>query len=332
MAKIRLLIPIFCLVILILSSCTKTNDERSQILSTKLNLIKNTKWFCDGVKSFTYKDTTGYYGSKFILHGDSVFALPVNNKTGDLLDTTFSWFLGISDTGYVERIRHHEIPDSIITLNGKYQLFWFRNKNILKIGDQYFTPFNKSSNYQLPDSLYDKIIEFEISGFKIGDFIKRDLIEITDVENWRFPVREKGNLKTEENVKLEIVGDSIIVSIEREDIPNSDIDDIIRVISEKTSDDPKYSEPDTNKSSHWDHVVESYDWGGFSEQYDISLCRYKTVPNESSTEIDRLMILSSGVGWRDWDLKIESSLLEEIIIATYFANSKVKKSKSPYIK
>ncbi len=319
-------------VILIISSCSKNNGDKTEILNPKLNLIVNTKWKFNSIKSYSIKDTTTYYGSLFILNNDSLIIKPVNSKTGELIDTTIIWSFDISDTGFVIKSKHPDIPDSIITQTGLIELFWFSKQNILKINDLYFTTADKKANVQLPDSLYEKIIEFEIGGYKIGDFIRRDLVVITDVSNWYSPPREEGHLKNDENVKLTIIGDSIIVSIEREEIPNYDIDDIIKVISEKTGIDPKYSSPDTMKSTNWDHVSESYDWGGSSKEYDISLRRFKTIINDNSSEMDKLMILTSGVGWGDWYLEIESSFIEGIINSVYFSNVDKPRAKSQYIK
>lgn len=319
-------------VFFIIPSCSKKRVNKSEILNPKLNLIVNTKWNYNGIKSYSIKDTTTYFGSIFTLNNDSLIVKPVNSKTGELIDTTIFWSFDISDTGFVIKTKHHEIPDSIITQTGLYELFWFNNQNILKVNDLYFTTADENANLQLPDSLYEEIIEFEIGGYKIGDFIRRDLVVITDVYNWYSPPREEGHLKNDENIKLTIIGDSIIVSIEREEIPNSDIDDIIKVISEKTGIDPKYSPPDTMKSTNLDYVSESYDWGGSSKEYDISLRRYKGILNEKSTEIDKLTMLSIGVGWSDWDLEIESSYLKEIINAVYFSDYDGHRTKSRYIK
>ena len=54
--------------------------------------------------------------------------------------------------------------------------------------------------------------------------------------------------------------------------------------------------------------------------------------NETSNELDKLMILSRGVGWSNWDLEIESSLLEGIIYSVYFSNFDEAITKSQYIK
>ena len=146
-------------------------------------------------------------------------------------------------------------------------------------------------------------------------------------------MKEIAHLKTDENVNLKLVGDSIIVSIERKEISNSEIDDIITVINEKTGIEPKYSPPTTMKSSNYDLVHESYNWGDIFAQYNISLKRWKTILNETSTDFDRRMfLLRKEKGLEDWDLKIESPSLEKMINVTYFANLKGKKSKSPYIK
>jgi len=302
------------------------------MLNPKIDLIKSSKWQSKHINKFTTQDTTNYYGGLSIINNDSYLMSHVNKITGELTDRQSKWTVDIFDSLIVFQRKHPEIVDSILIDSSLYKLFWFSNHNVLKIDEIYYAEVDKKESLQLPDSMYSDIIEFEIGGYKIGDVISKDLVIIKDVMNYYSPPRETGHLKNDESLHLTIVGDSIIVSIEQREISDSDIDDIIKVITEKTGFEPKHSPPDTVEVSYGALVFESYNWGGYSEQYRIDLSRHKSIQNETSDEIDKLMILSMGVGWSNWDLEIESSLLEGIIYSVYFSNFDEAITKSQYIK
>jgi len=329
---LRLFIGLAFLGLLIIQSCSKDKNDTPEILSPKLDLIINTEWQCSGISRITYNDTTTYYGGLYIINNDSMTYIPVNKSTGELSDTHSQWSCDILDTGFVFKRKHREIVDSIITVNRSYELFWFSHQNVLEMDfGIYCSAVGEKSTIQLSDSMYSKIIEFEIGGYKIGDIISKDLVIINDVENYYSPPRERGHLKNDENLHLTIIGDSIISSIEQKEISDSDIDDIIKVITDKTGFEPDYS-LDTAKSEFWDLAIERYAWWNLSDGYNIDLSRFQNIVNDNTDDITKRMLLMSGIGWRKWDLEVENNVLESMIKAIYLSNDGMPKSKSKYIK
>ena len=320
-------------VTLTIHSCSKDKNGIPEIVNPKIDLIKNSKWRYKSINSFTREDTTIYYGGLSIIHNDTLIKRYVDRLTGKVFSREYKWTVDIFDSVIVFQKKHPEIVDSILVESYPYKLFWFSYQNILDINGQYFVSIDTNGYSQLPDSMYSNIIEFEIGGYKIGDFIDRDLVNIEDVSNWYSPPRENVHLKNDENLKLTIIGDSIIIGIEQKEISNTDIDDIIKVINEKTGIEPKYYHPDTSKYDEYDMIVESYGWGGYSDDYDIQLSRYQKIINESVNDLTKLMYSRVfGVGWGKWELTIESQILENMIKSIYFSNDESPKSKSQYIK
>jgi hypothetical protein len=221
----------------------------------------------------------------------------------------------LSDTGYIATF---EKADTTLKQSGKYKLFLVKKNNVLALDDAFFVQMDGSNKIHLPDSLYDKFVEFEVGGFKIGDIIKRDSVEIVDIYNFFTPIRELGMLNRDHNIYMEIVGDSIVIALSRNEIPSSAIENIKEVISGKLGIRPSFSGPDTTN----DRIVEEYSWGGDTESYYIYLSRDKTV--FSKTLVTK---------WSNWELHIDSPLWEAVIKTIYFPNPEsMKTAKSFYIK
>ncbi|OFY41584.1 MAG: hypothetical protein A2X18_07100 [Bacteroidetes bacterium GWF2_40_14] len=172
--------------------------------------------------------------------------------------------------------RHIFFPSSD-TLITDTVLFKFRNlfgsKLFLfnKKGEylQFYTLLEKQNDVILEN--FDDRIKFEIKGFTIGDTISRELVEIEDIHNYETYTIEKSVLKSNKNIEIDIIGDSIIYSIAQREISDSEADDIKLVVKNKLSSEPEYIPKDIKD----DYEFEYYYWNKFEITIQLQKMTYK---------------------------------------------------------
>lgn len=277
--------------------------------------------FCCGKKATTinkkhenykyFKETTWIfekYDFKQIIKDDSLF---ISGKLydGSIIDTVYHFSLTDS-TLYYSEIKE----DTTINVSYGYDFIFYNNMPYLVLSSPssyflVFTPEKRDIKIKLTNNF--KSIKFEIGGYSIGDIIDRDLINFTDVSNYGVPI-EIGNLKSNKDIILSIIGDSIIYSIERENIYNSDIDDILKVVTNKLGKEPEHKPMPKKKPIKHEPIFESYSWWN-SGTVSINLSRSKYVD------------YFDDVRTIDWSLKYDDRLKQSLMEVVY-GNNKPKSS------
>jgi hypothetical protein len=168
---------------------------------------------------------------------------PVNKKDGNGNDKIINSFKIMYDTFRYE----------IINFNGPKMVLMNDTFGVQKL-----LHLDKNENQIVKEFQQFERPNFEVSGLLIGVAINRDDYNFNDdmKTNWGDYRTEVARLKTNHNIIVEIIGDSIIYRIEQDNISDHEIDDIKLVISEKMKQVPKYESPITEIYG----VCESYTW------------------------------------------------------------------------
>jgi len=177
-----------------------------------------------------------------------------------------------------------------------------------KFGNPFILRLKESQEIQETSNL--KLRSFEIGGYTIGDSINRELISINEISKEDGVILEKAELASNEDIKFDIIGNNIIYSIERHNINNDKIDNVISVITEKLNSEPYHRKP---AKVVGDYTRENYLW--FTYDVDINLFRLKYEGN------DPFGIYSKG----DWILYYDNDILQPILSLVY-GNNKPKSS------
>ncbi len=190
------------------------------------------------------------------------------------------------------------ITEPLLVLQRKYRDPW-----ILKLKEP--KAINETNHLNLRS--------FEIEGYTIGDSINRGIINIQDINDDEGFILEEAELASNEEIKFDIIGDNIIYSIERHNIDNDEIDNIIRVITEKLNSEPRHSDP-TKMHGIENFSSESYSW--YTYDVDIRLIR---VIYEGD---DPLRMIYTD---ENWILYYDNRILQPIL-SLVFGSEKAKSS------
>lgn len=312
-------------VLLVLTTCSEKDIKTDKPVVSRVDLINHTDWHYWYFLKFQDK----YRGLKAKLKNDTLSVQHADPETGEFNTDLNTWTVDLNDSAYVLDFVSGDTSAFKIADSSAYNLFRIRDTNVLRIWNLVLVAEPTSTDILLPDSLYDQIIEIKIAGYSVGDAIDPSLIEIQDIENYFSPPREIAKLKSNPDVELTVMGDSLILELKREAIPNSELDGVISVITAKTGEDPEYNAPDTTSFSNRVYVAESYIWRG-NDEYFIRMKRSDLITDRDSYQYRKF--LTEGVSlWGDWELDIQSPVIEEALRVINFDLESKPNPKSLYV-
>ncbi|MBC8526978.1 MAG: hypothetical protein H8D22_09025 [Candidatus Cloacimonetes bacterium] len=271
------------------------------ILICLIGCSKKTNTIAKKHKSYQYFKVTTWvsekYGFKQIIKDDSLF-ISGTLYDGSIIDTVYHFSLTDSTLYYTE-IKE----DTTITVSYGYDFIFYYDMPyfVLSTPSSYFLVFTpEKRDIEIKSTNNSKSIRFEIDGYSIGDIIDRDLINFTDVSNYGVPL-EIGNLRSNNDIILSIIGDSIIYSIERENIHDYDIDNILKVVTNKLGKEPEHDPMPNKKAIKHEPIFERYSWWN-SGAVSITLSRGKYVDYFGDVRT---------INWGlEYDDKLKQSLME----------------------
>jgi hypothetical protein len=133
--------------------------------------------------------------------------------------------------------------DTIVTDTFIFEFKKFNGVKLLLFKDGNYRPIvhNLLENKTVIETNHLGNIKFEIAGYLIGDTINRDLLEINNVINSATFSLEQGELKSNDEIDIDIIGGKFVFGITQRNISDYDIDDIIKVVNAKLGIKPKHT-------------------------------------------------------------------------------------------
>ena len=304
MTQIKKLIPL--ILISFFLSCNENEKKNSEnYFNLKWNNGEVVVIEKGSVRSYTHFDI-----SQNKMVGDTLIPIKINDST--IIVTEI-----VGNGKSVEIDGKYEFKTESDTIYTDTLRFEFRNFNgpkLLLYEERSFYPsvFNldKSGNQEISEIKHFENIRFEIGGLSIGDTIDREHFNFGDVSNYDEYSLEEAELKSNEDIDFEIIGDKYILKIIQRGISKYDLEDIIKVVSTKLNQEPEHTPTYQGKN----HEMEYYDWD--KNGVDISLSRYKYTGNDTF-----LKMLSND----DWTLYYQDKILESLLI-NEFKNGQPKSS------
>ena len=272
--------------------------------------IKNYKYF---------KNNTWYINNEPIFRNDSSistkrFDASQNKMVDDTLlfpanitDSTISYKTIVDVGEYDDSMNYHITHDSIVENNVIYDLKYINNEPKLILYHNNFPIIcsSKNKNIHFIETNNFKRVNFLMSGFAIGDQVDRTILKTKGIYNYKNYTIEDCELIENPDVKFKIIGYNIIYSIERHNISNNKINDIIKVVNNKLHFKPEYS-PMKKWSENSDYQYEFYRWS--INGVVISLSRSKYI---GSTAYKNLL------NNNEWTLNYDDNIQRAILIETY---------------
>lgn len=195
------------------------------------------------------------------------------------------------------------IPNSDTILTDTF-MFDFKNFNGIKLllynTDNYYPiVYNLLENKSVNETNHIDNVKFEIAGYSIGDTINRNLLEIDDVTNYDLYSIEEGELKSNDDIDIELIGSMYVFKITQHDVSEYDLEDIMKVVKAKLGIEPKHTPLTKGK----EYEQEYYRWN--KNGVEITLQKMKYIGNDSWKR------LYSNDGWT---LYYEDKIMESLLI------------------
>lgn len=283
------------------------------IFSLSCNNSYNTKNY----KYFT--NNSWYISNDLIFRNDSSMSSKKFDKTQNkmvddtllfpisLTDSTIKYKMLVDIVKYDDSMSYHITGDTIIENNVIYDLKYINNEPKLILYHNNFPVIcsSKKQNIHFIETNNFKHVNFLMSGFAIGDKIDRTIIKTKGIYNYKNYTIEDCELIENPDIKFKIIGYNIIYSIERQNISDNKIDDIIKVVNNKLRFIPEYS-PMKKWAENSDYQYEFYRWS--INGVVISLSRSKYI---GSTAYKNLL------NNNEWTLNYDDNVQRAILIETY---------------
>ncbi len=291
---------VYLIVAVIIFSTSCVQDTKK---SKNLKYFINNEWYNDG-KTFFKNDS--FISPKYFdnnlqkMVGDTAFKFILTDSTIQVKRikevgyyNTNREFIFTNDTLIVDTILYdlkyiNKVPKLIIYLSDFPLICTSRNKG-LKI--------EETSNF--------KYISFLIANYTIGDQIDRSAIKTRGIYNYKNYSIEDCEYIANKKITFKIIGFNHIYAIERKNIPDFRLDDIIKVVTAKLNQEPEYS-PMQKWTKNSEYEYEFYQWS--KNGIRIILSKSKYIGNESYKNL---------FNNDDWTLYYDDDVQKIILIETY---------------
>lgn len=180
----------------------------------------------------------------------------------------------------------HFLPDTFTYATKKYIdkqfLLLYSNTSTTRIFEL------KTKEVEVPEIRPDYQPRFLINGYSVGDKIARDQVEIIYSDIFGNRVTEEAYLTGNENIKLTILGYEYIEKIEKANIPDGDLNTLVRSIDKIFTKAHEYEEIE-NGSEEMTEIVKGYYWN----EKDVSIILQKIERPWENQETDSWTLESS---------------------------------------
>jgi hypothetical protein len=161
------------------------------------------------------------------------------------------------------------LPDTFIFASKKYIdkqfLLLFSNTSATRVFEL------KSSETTVPEIRSDYQPEFQIHGYSVGDEIERNQLDVIYSDIFGSRVTEEAFLVGNEDIKFTLLGYRYIEKIEKSNIPDEELNQLIRAIDKIFKRDHEYEEIE-NGTNEFKEIVKGYYWN----ERDVSIFLQKT--------------------------------------------------------
>lgn len=223
------------------------------LISIIFSCSKNEKSISEKYLNLKWRDGEKLVFEEGNIHSYTHFDIDLNEMVGDSLipieirDSTIV-VTKIKAKGKYEEINgRYKFKTESDTIYTDTLIFECRNYNgpkLLLYSRKGFdiSVFNldESENQEISEIIYFNNIRFEVGGYSIGDTIDRKDFNFNDVHNYEIFSYEDAELKENKNIDVNIIGDKYILEIVQRGINESELDDVIKVVSTKLNQDPKH--------------------------------------------------------------------------------------------
>lgn len=177
-----------------------------------------------------YHSYTHYDEEKGMLVGDSL--IPIE-QTDSLLFITHILHTGNDDDS--------PIKDTLVSDTVRYEIRNFHGSRLLLYAEKSTHPFILTSDNDkvFPEKKIFNNVPFKIAGLTIGDSINTNEVEIDYYESYP-PYLEVSIFKENQNVEVSLIGGNYVYRIVRMQISGLEVEDIVKVVSEKMNLQPFY--------------------------------------------------------------------------------------------
>jgi hypothetical protein len=208
---------------------------------------------------------------------------------------------------YDDNMTYHVSGDTIIENNVVYDLKYINNEPKLILYKANFPVIcsSKNKNIHFIETNHFKHVNFLMSGFTIGDKVDRSILKTKGIYNYKKYTIEDCELIENPDIKIKIIGYNIIYSIERQNISDNKIKDIIKVVNNKLHFNPEYS-PMKKWTENSDYEYEFYRWS--LKGVVISLSRSKYIGGTAYKNL---------LNNNEWTLNYDDNVQRAILIETY---------------
>lgn len=258
-------------------------------------------------------------GDRIILRNDSILS-PSNYDTARKQFTgNTAFLLQVSDSvliykRYELNVQNRSVSGKLITGDSLYTdtaLYDFRLINqvprlviylpgapLILTGADASLPIAETFRVQPP--------RFVISGYSIGDQIDRNLLKTRGIYNYRDYSIEDCELAQNSDIQIKIIGYNTIFAIERHNIPDSKVKEIIGIVSAKLGVEPQYS-PMKKWSRGADYEYEFYRWNKNYVRVTLSRSRYAGSANYYKYLLDK----------DSWNLSYDDDIQKALLIERF---------------
>ncbi len=227
-------------------------------------------------------------GEVFIRNDSTISPKYYNFEQGKLVgDTTFPIILTdslliyrmVREKGEYSDGRNFIVTgDTILTDTAVYDFIYINNEAKLILYLPSYPKIATSKKKIRPKPTQNFVREkFEINGYSIGDAIDRELLRTRGIYSFDTYTIEDCELKDSKDIKIKIIGYNQIYAMERANIPNYRVQEVVKVISSKLNSTPEYF-PMRKIKEDSDYEYEFYRWN--AKGVTIKLERKKYVGSE----------------------------------------------------
>ena len=249
--------------IIVITGCgtEKTSFER---------YFMGNEWLMNGETYFRNDSSISYKHYDFNqekLVGDTAFPMQLND--------TVVIYKQVREKGiYNNGVSFTVTGDTIITDTAFYDFIYINKKPRLIIYLQSHPKILRSKNKITPPvTNHFERASFTINGYTIGDIIDVNLLKTKGIYSYNTYSIEDCELKNNRDIKMKIIGNNQIYSIERHNIPDYRISDAIKVINNKLGTQPDYF-PQHKRRVDSNYEYEFYSWKAKGVRIKIERSKY----------------------------------------------------------
>lgn len=242
--------PLWLILFLLLFSCTNEHQERYQ----------------------NFHGHSWAYGGKVVFKNDSILSFkgfdPLQKKmTGDtcfkleILDSSLVYKRIEEKSHYLDGRTYIITGDTLLCDTVPYDFRMINNQaHLVLYLPNYPVVFTNTDPAKIVRETFNvQPTKFIMAGFSIADNIDRSLIKTRGIYNYKDYTIEDCELLDNNDIEIKLIGYNTIYAIERHNIPDFKVQEVIQIVSAKLGIQPQYS-PMKKWENNSDYEYEFYRW------------------------------------------------------------------------